>query len=160
MARGMNRRSPAGTQENSPASYRWVDVSKNPPKPRRGERKRHLIRARSFVSGLPTDKSVGYFLPPRRAGDCHATRYCKSRSTNSMPCFVKKTSNSSLNVVFRWCSAWFGRDRRHLAEPVDRVGPKPINAISGPNPSRAGQQRGREYQRQQTGAHHGEQRTG
>jgi len=107
MARGMNRRSPAGTQENSPASYRWVDVSKNPPKPRRGERKRHLIRARSFVSGLPSDKSVGYFLPPRRAGDCHATRYCKSRSTNSMSCFVKNTSNSSLNVVFRWCSAWF-----------------------------------------------------
>ncbi len=24
-----------------------------------------------------------------------------------MPCFLKNTSTSSLNVVFQWCSAWF-----------------------------------------------------
>ena len=102
------RARPAGTPENSPAIYRWVNLPKIPASPVRGERKyfstqffrpsgtRHL----ATLGIPPINRWAIVFRPAGLENGC-ARFHSKSRFTYSIPCFFKKTSTSSLNVILR-----------------------------------------------------------
>ena len=121
---------PAGTPENSPAIYRWVNTTTNPASPagvkeNAGKRNRALPSLPGLVPFSHRDPPMNrWAILVRPSGTRHLMIlpakptmnrrvivfrhaglgiwvHSKSRSTYSIPCFLRNTSISSRNVILR-----------------------------------------------------------